>query len=283
MRRSTPAILTGLVVMLATLPAVAGHRHHPPHVSVGWQMGWGGWWGPMLAWSTWVDTYHPPYGPADLAVVDTDVEPERALVYLDGDLIGMGDDFDGFPDYLYLKPGRYKIEFRLGGFTPKEVTLDVEAGEYYQLNTKLDRAAGQAVVPWWEEPEGLPKGRVYGPKEDGQRAPVKRGPDPELRRETCQGPHDAVPRRAREGAALELRIKPDNASVYLDGELMGTARELSDLERGLSVPAGRHRLDVLAPNHSPRSIAVEVHAGERQQVVVELEEGTGQAPPETLE
>jgi hypothetical protein len=216
--------------------------------------------------------------------VDTDVEPERASVLLDGDLIGTADDFDGFPDYLYLKPGHYKIEFRLGGFASKAVELDVEAGAYYPMDFKLERVSGQHITPWWDEPEGQPKGRVFGPKHGDQREPVQpRGPDPNLRPETRDQGHDVEPPSTSKGAALELRIKPSNASVYLDGELMGTGEELSDLERGLAVSPGKHHLDVLAPGRTPRAFDVEVKAGERQQVVVELQEGTGQARPEALE
>ena len=72
-------------------------------------------------------------------------------------------------------------------------------------------------------------------------------------------------------SAIELRIEPEVASVYLDGEFLGTAAELSRLERGIAVTPGAHRLDVLAPGHAARSLEVEVAKGERRQVVVNLD------------
>jgi len=51
-----------------------------------------------------------------LTTVATGVTPENALVYLNEVLIGIADDFDGKSDYLYLRPGRYRIEFRLSGY-----------------------------------------------------------------------------------------------------------------------------------------------------------------------
>ena len=283
MRQPALAAVVALVALAVAWPAAARHHCSGPYWGGGWGWGWGGWWGPTWAGTVWVDTMHAPSGPPNLGVVDTDVSPERALVYLDGDLIGTADDFDGFPDYLYLEPGRYRLEFRLGGFVAKTIDLEAEAGAYYPVDSKLERAAGQAVTPWWDEPEGLPKGRVFGPKTAAGRPPAPSAPDPMLRPETARPGQDEEPRKARGGAALEFRITPDNASVYLDGELMGTAEELSHLERGLAVSPGSHHLDVLAPGHMARSFDVVVEDAQRRQVVVELQEGTGQAPREGLE
>ena len=72
-------------------------------------------------------------------------------------------------------------------------------------------------------------------------------------------------------------MTPANAAVYLDGRLVGTAEELGRLERGLAVSPGRHRIEVAAPGHASRSLDVDVTEGQRQQVVVELDEGAGQS------
>ena len=61
--------------------------------------------------------------------------------------------------------------------------------------------------------------------------------------------------------------------MYLDGEFFGTAEELGSLERGAAVSPGRHRIEVLAPGHAPRALEIDLQAGERRQVVVELEGG----------
>jgi hypothetical protein len=290
MRRRIPIMLAVLLALTVALPAAA-HHYHGWYGGAYWGPGWGGYWGPAWggywgpAWggTVVVTSAYPPSAPPSLGIVDTDVSPERALVYLDDDLIGTADDFDGFPDYLYLKPGHYKLEFRLGGFTSKLVELDVEPGQYYPMDYKLERVPGQKVSPWWDEPKGLPTARVFGPKKGGEREPVQAAPDPGLRPETGGAPDAEAAQLSRHGAALELRIKPGNASVYLDGELMGTGEEMSELERGLAVKPGKHHLDILAPGYSPRALDVEVPSGERQQVVVELEKGAGQGRPEALE
>jgi len=234
--------------------------------------------------------------------MDTDVDPERARVYLDGELIGTADDFDGFPDYLYLEPGSYTVEFKLAGY--KTATLKVEArgGRHVPVDLQLERVPGERVEAWYDDPQGPPLYRVFGPRgPDGKRLEKAR-PDPSLRQETSDEADDeaeddatvggdakaesrpvdtpehtrtraTVPRRA----ALELRVSPDNAAVYLDGELVGTGEELRRLQRGLAVPPGKHQIQVMAPGKTARELEVEVGPGERQQVVVELDDvGSGQ-------
>src|ERR1700693_5551612 len=125
-------LVLALAMLIPALPASArpgrggggrggGHFGGRGRIFVGVGPGWGwGWWG----WPGYYGYYgygpgyeRGAYGPAaEWATIDTDVSPEEAQVYLDGRYIGTADDFDGNPDYLYLKPGRYRIEFPLGGY-----------------------------------------------------------------------------------------------------------------------------------------------------------------------
>jgi hypothetical protein len=209
--------------------------------------------------------------------VDTDVSPEQARVVLDGQLIGVADDFDGYPDYLYLKPGHYTVEFQLQGYRSQKVEIDAQPGRYFPIKLDLERVKGEKAAPWYDRPQGLPIGRVFGPKGTAQENAPKPGADvslrPELRESSRLGPKGA-PATAR--AALELRITPSNAAVYVDGSLVGTGEELGRLERGLAVAPGKHHIEVLAPGRAPKTVEVEVEQGERQQVVVELDDGAGQ-------
>jgi hypothetical protein len=213
----------------------------------------------------------------DLTALDTDVEPENARVILDGGLIGVADDFDGNPDYLYLKPGHYTVEFQLQGYASHKIEIDAEPGGYFPINLKLERIKGEKAAPWYDRPQGMPVGRVFGPKTaTPQRAP-KPGPDPSLRSE-LGGPEQPGGKGAQKpgGAALDLRITPSNAAVYIDGVLVGTGEELGRLERGLAVAPGKHRVEVLAPGRASKIVEVELKEGERQQIVVELDGGAGQ-------
>ncbi len=283
----TKTLVLALVIAVAGLgsaPAFAGHWH-----GRGW-FGWGfgigpvgfgigpAWWGADWGEPAW---YEPAYvAPArtDLTAVGTDVEPEYARVILNGELIGVADDFDGSPGYLYLEPGHYTLEFTLQGYGSENVEVDAAPGRYVPVKLKLARVPGEKAAPWYDRPKGLPVSRVFGPPPATATVTAMPGPDPGLR-PGLRG-RDATGARPGEavgGAALELRVTPANAAVYLDGRLVGTADELGRLERGLAVAPGRHRIEVAAPGHASRSVDVDVTEGQRQQVVVELDEGTGQS------
>lgn len=260
-------VATIALVILAALPASA----HPPYVHG--YMGWG-WWGPW--WGGW---WAPPAvvvvpgANSDLMAVDTDVSPEDARVTLNGQVIGLADDFDGYPDYLYLEPGRYTMEFSLPGYRSETIEVEARGGRFLPVDTKLQRAPGETPPGWYDRPKDLPVGRVFGP--DPANRPKATGPDESLRPELREGWQPSRSERqesiSKSQSAIEVRADPKVASVYLDGEFLGTAAELSRLERGVAVTPGPHRLDVLAPGHAARIVEVEVAEGERRQVVVELE------------
>jgi hypothetical protein len=275
-------------------PGYWGGYHYPNGywgVNVGWgwgpYWGWGGWWGPGWGWGPYWG-YGAPVGyqavpvggtAPELAVVDTDVEPEQARVLLDGTLIGVADNFDGYPDYLYLKPGHYTIDFQLQGYASQKVEIDAQPGGYFPIKFKLERIKGEKAAPWYDRPEGMPIGRVFGPKTPPASVPPVSapppGPDTSLRPE-FHAPAASAAARSAAGAALDLRVSPLNAAVYIDGNLVGTGQELSRLERGLAVTPGRHVIEVLAPGRASKTVDVELKEGERQQVVIDLDAGPGQ-------
>lgn len=289
MRAHLIAPLLALAGLAAAQPAAAhGHHHGSVGVHVGWSGGWyapgwyggGGWYGPGWYGGGWYGSgwYAPAaYGavPADLGVVDTDVSPEHARVYLDGALIGTADDFDGYPSYLFLKPGRYTLEFKLQGYAGESLNLEVAGGRMFPLDMKMARVMTESPAPWYDRPESPAAGRVFGPAPSVE-PQASSGPDPRLRPELRVEPGTGERPAAGTGAALDLKITPPVASVYLDGQFVGTAGELLRLERGLAVAPGNHQLEVMAPGHDPRSVTVEVQEGKRQQVVVELEAKAGQ-------
>jgi|GEM_PF-1009734 len=269
-----------LILAVAT-PLLASSPRVHVHLGWWWYPGW--WWG-----ATWSSPGVPPLDRA-WTVVDTDVSPEQALVYLDGKLIGTADDFDGFPDYLYLRPpGRYVLEFRLGGWESATITVDAAENRFVPVNLKLVRTRGEARAAWYQQPPGLPVGRFFEKEptaaKGSQSAPLSSQgrPDPSLRPDMGGGA-GAQPAAT---AVLILVVQPDTAAVYVDGQFVGTAAELARLERGLAVSAGHHVVEVLAPGFAARTVTVEVEDGARQQVVVELDplpgEGTRQNRTEVL-
>lgn len=272
-------VLAVFIVAFSALasPALASSPRVRVHLGLGWWYPWW-WWGPG-----WAPEVVGPLGSA-WTVVDTDVSPEHALVFLDGKIIGTADDFDGFPDYLYLRPpGRYELEFRLQGYESVTIAIDAAENHYVPIKAKLQRKPGERPAAWYDRQGGLPVARAFEkdrPTADRAAAeparPARRqdavGPDPSLRRELAADP---ASRPEAATAVLVLVVAPDSAAVYLDGRFVGTAAELARLERGLAVAPGRHVVEALAPGFQPRQVVVEVEEAARQQVVIELEAEPG--------
>ena len=65
---------------------------------------------------------------------------------------------------------------------------------------------------------------------------------------------------------VRLEVRPDDASVYVDDEFRGTAREA----RIMNLPPGRHLIELVRPGFAVERREVTVVSGESQDVLVEL-------------
>lgn len=241
--------------------SVADAQGHS-RVRVGVHLGlWYPWW-----WSGWAATpVVVQVRDPELTAVDTDVSPEHARVFLDGQLIGTADDFDGYPDYLYLKPGTYTLEFVLPGYEGEKVIVEAAPGRYVPLDFALKRKTGERPAAWYDRPEGLPQARVFGKSTTKE---AKTGPDPSLRPELRAPSRESEARTGK--AALRFNVEPPQAVVYLDGEFLGTGEDLAQLVRGVAVEPGEHQVEVMAPGYEGEKRELEVSAGQTLEVQVRL-------------
>ncbi len=309
MKRLSKAFLLalGLTLMPPALMQAAPGGHGGGHfggrtrvfigVGGGWGWGWGGWpgwYGPGY------DGYSRPraYGPSSpWGVVDTDISPEEARVYLDGRDIGSADDFDGYPDFLYLKPGHYRIEFRLQGYEPLVREVNSRPGMYVDYKDKLRKVPGARRYGSYDTPK--PQGEVnryFGkrrnsvepvdpsqppeasvsaggdedlPPAEGDRPPAARRPRRDRSGDDWRGAAQTAPRDTR--TRLRLTVEPSDAAVYLDNRFIGTAEEVNSLERGIAVSPGKHTVTVSRPGFKDRSMDVSVQSGDTEQVELSLE------------
>ncbi|MHB8798011.1 MAG: PEGA domain-containing protein [Thermoanaerobaculia bacterium] len=167
-------------------PGSGSHRH-PRRRYYSPYTGWGGtswWWGGPWDWWWWgsrFGPYHWGFGgvvivedyspdPYRYARVDTDVSPEAAEVYLDGTYIGSADDFDGYPDFLWLEEGKYTIEFRHPSYETLKHEVEVRPGQAVRFRDELKLEPGKKRLEATEPPRrGTPHGRVFGkPEERGR-------------------------------------------------------------------------------------------------------------------
>ena len=304
----------------------SGSHRHPRRRYYSPYAGWGGtswWWGGPWDWWWWgsrFGPYHWGFGgvvivedyspdPYRYTRVDTDVSPEAAEVYLDGTFIGSADDFDGYPDFLWLEAGKYTIEFRHPSYESVKHEVDVRPGQALRFRDDLKLEPGKKRLEATEPPRrGTPHGRVFGkPEERGRdrtgrfeaRAEAGRERDrdreeledleelEELAEELEEADEDIAPapkargdvkegRSAREAlpaerGRLRFEIEPADAAVYLDDDYVGTGEELAGLRRGVPVDAGTHTVSVVRPGFVTKTIEVEAKPGAAIDVVVELE------------
>ena len=71
-----------------------------------------------------------------------EVEPRDAVVYLDGRLIGSGNELDRLHSALLVDPGEHMLEVVRPGYETLEVPFSVESGELVELTPVLERQSG---------------------------------------------------------------------------------------------------------------------------------------------
>jgi len=299
-----PSVALALLLPAASMQAQhrggGGHGGRGGHgvviVGGGWGWGWGWGWPGWYGYPGYYPGYYAPgYGArSQWAVIDTDISPEEAYVYLDGRYIGTADDFDGYPDYLYLGPGHYRIEFRLEGYQSITKEVDAQPGVYLDFKDKLPKVPGATQRGSYEAPKlegGIrrffakrrggnvaidpsaphePSTYVGGenpPSGDGYQAE----PAPQLRRDRRDQYGEQL--RGDRGQArtrLRLTVEPPDAAVYVDNRFIGTAEEVNSLEQGVSISPGRHTVTISRPGYREKSSEIEVRDGETGKLEISL-------------
>jgi len=237
--------------------------------------------------------YGGGYGSRDeMGALDLDISPGRTQVFVDGERIGIVDNFDGWPQYLWLPKGTYDVAFYLDGFKTLARQVTVYPGVVIDMDDQME--PGQATLPedlqtktherrdsrieyerdraeridrgTWDHRRDSGDWRQRAPR--GERSDADRGVLPR----TPQGDDDgrsAAP--SGDNGWLRLSVDPDDASVYLDGRFVGTGSELSGMQRGLKVEVGTHHLAIVRPGREPEERDFEVAAGEDINLDIDLE------------
>ena len=181
-----------------------------------------------------------------VGAVDTDVNPDDAVVFLDGKALGRADEFDGWPAYLALPPGSYTLEFRLEGYEGFKAAVRVEPWRVVQIEKRLIRVPPSSIAD------------ISPPEEEVE----------EIEPETPPPSEPAANATAR----LALTVTPENAVIYLDGVFWMTGEDLARMHSPLQIPAGRHTLLCYAPGYEEMTQELEAEPGELIEAAVVLVE-----------
>jgi hypothetical protein len=222
-----------------------GYSYWWPYGAFGW---YGGYWGYPWGWGGGAVYNYVEHERGSVRVL---VDPSEARVYVDGYYAGTVDDFDGLFQRLHVSPGRHEITLKLEGYKTHRVKIYVAPDSTVKIEYDMEKGQG-------ESSEDLTKD-MREPEPSRDRSQDERWTEPEQRR-----PADEM---AAASGRLELTVKPDDASVYVDGAFRGSAREASSLK----LPAGRHRIEIVRPGYRTHEQQVDVAPGETTDIKVELE------------
>ena len=193
------------------------------------------------------------YAAPNAGALDINTKPKKASVYLDGALIGRVDSFDGFPRYLWLREGSYRLAIFMEGHETLERSISVRPGVVIKIDEDL--VPGNAVQPQPAAPEPAaertaPSGESWRLENRGQ--PVQQD-------------------QRNEPARLMVEVQPADAVVYLDGRLLGSGAQIASLHSPLIIDPGTHRLEVTRPGYASAVRAFEAAKGEDVSLRIELQ------------
>lgn len=256
---------TALVVTPLVSPTLAEAHGHQGGVWVG--AGFGGFYGPGpywgwgapywgFGWGWGPGAYYGAPGGVGLGYammsgmggLDMSVHPKQAEVWVDGKYVADARDLDGNPSYLWLKQGAHHLVVYKAGFRSLEEDVDVHVGMIRELKVKLE--TGDSAPP------------VRAAADVRAEAPRPESTEPRV---------EAAPSRSGTGGDVRLGVEPRDATVYVDGEYRGTAREVASLR----LPAGRHKVELVRPGFQPLEKEFDVEEGRTIDLELSMERGGG--------
>lgn len=258
-------------------PYSNGHSYwgyYGPWSRYWWTWGWDWAWGaPYGGYGGYGGYRGRDYGyDEEQGALDLDVSPDDTQVYVDGQLIGTVDDFDGFPQYLWLEKGTYDVVLYREGYKTLARQYSIYSGLVVDVNDRLER--GDSIRP--EDLETKVHDRRDARIED-ERERSRRVEERERRRSRERDDdsvEETTPSRREVQAdtgRLRIEVEPEDASVYVDGRFVGTGEELKGLRRGLLVDAGAHRISVVRPGHKAFDSDVVIDEGEQELLEIRLD------------
>ena len=216
------------------------HYRYSPHVSVG--IGGGG-------------SY---YSGEEMGALDLDIRPEKAQIFVNGEYVGVADQYDGYPGYLWLEKGTYDIVFFKEGYETISRQYSVYPGSVVDVGDRM--VAGEA-----KRPEDLISKSTVNRDERLRRDRERAAAAERLQGGSGNAPAGGVGR-------LHLEVWPEDTAVYLDGNFLGTSGELAQLSAGLVVEPGEHLLELVRPGYVTEERSIKVPGGETLDVSVELKQ-----------
>ncbi len=187
--------------------------------------------GALIGSAIYADSHQ--YVEQGLAAIDVNIQPKDAEISLDGVVVGTADQFDGFPRFLVVNPGRHKVLARKSGFHIYSVTVSLTPGQQVNLNKIMEPGRDEAAVP----------------------APIE------------ARPAHPVPQRVAAPLKVFFQINNPDAAVYVDGVFVGTAREINQLHGPLMMNRDAIRITVVTANKKKVFLVSDLMVDNREGVI----------------
>ena len=205
---------------------------------------------------------YPPYGYGyydSSAELRIQVTPRSAEVYVDGYLTGTVDDFDGVFQRLHMPLGEHQITIYSPGYRSITQRMLFRPFESYKIReTMQPLPTGDAG-----EPRPTPSQSMPSP------VPPPRGGGP-VGRPGDRNPGVQIERGGDRFGAVAVRVQPNDAEVWIDGERWeGTPGERVLVQ----LSEGTHRVEVRKSGYRTYTSTVRVRTGETVTLNVSLSAG----------
>ena len=201
------------------------------------------------------------YGPGG-ASLKVEVQPKTAEVYVDGQLAGIADQFDGMFQSLSVEPGGHEITIYHEGFRSIRQQLYLSAGSTQRIKGAMAQLApGEPNEPRPQPAQAQPEPQYrmvpqYSSPQPQYRSPQPQGPPPDRPAPDSNPP---LPGNSRFGQ-VAIRVQPADAEVLINGEPW---RNPDGAERLLVyLSPGTHRVEIRKDGYDPFVTAVEIKRGE---------------------
>jgi PEGA domain len=234
-------------------------------VGFGWSGSYWGAWGYPYAYPyaysyPYPYTYPYPYyaydntGSARLLIT-----PRNAQVYVDGQFVGLVDEFDGSLQRLHVPIGEHELQVYLEGYRTLTEKVLFTRGTTLRIESAL-----QPLAPG-EPPE---------PKPAPQAATLRTDP---YQRHTPAPPHRTG--APAESGTLSLRVNPPDATILIDGEPW--ERSQGESRFTIDLPEGTHQVEVRKPGYRAYTRSVDIQRGQTLPLNVSLTPGGSEVQVDT--
>jgi len=230
------------------------------------------WYGAPYWYPYYRPYYYRPYGSGyyyGYGEIRLEIKPKTAKVYVDGDYVGILDDFDSWHQRLDIEPGKHRIVVRESGFAPYVETIRVLPGRNYHIKQQMQ--PGQDAIAERDLRLGRGEEREYDKRNQERDRRFESDPYRDQGREESAPPEGEFPPAGANTRTFALQVHPADATVYIDGNYYGTADVDESGELQVLLPKGMHKIEIVRPGYESFSKEIQVDENSNEKIVVNLQ------------